>query len=102
MEEMQAMSRKEHRELLRRMGILIAYLLKWAFQPTCQGNSWREPLLTNAKKSLIYWKIRPAYAIILTTLNGSTKYGNVAHNKRKMKQASKLCHHNPFERLTKF
>ena len=38
---MQAMSRKEHRELLRRMGILIAYLLKWAFQPTYQGNSWR-------------------------------------------------------------
>ena len=45
MEEMQAMSRKEHRELLRRMGILIAHLLKWEFQPTYQGNSWRRTII---------------------------------------------------------
>ena len=44
-EEMQAISRKEHRELLRRMGILVAHLLKWEFQPTYQGNSWRRTII---------------------------------------------------------
>lgn len=43
-EEMQAMSRKEHRELMRRMRILIAHLLKWEFQPTHRGNSWRRTI----------------------------------------------------------
>ena len=44
-EEMEAMSRKEHRELLRRMSILIAHLLKWMYQPTHRGNSWRRTIL---------------------------------------------------------
>lgn len=44
-EEMEAMSRKEHRELLNRMGILIAHLLKWTFQPTYRGNSWRRTII---------------------------------------------------------
>lgn len=39
-EEMEAMSRKEHRELLNRMIILIAHLLKWQYQPTHRGISW--------------------------------------------------------------
>ena len=39
-EEMQAMSRKGHRELLHRMQILIAHLLKWEYQPTHRGVSW--------------------------------------------------------------
>lgn len=39
-EEMEAMSRKEHRELLNRMIILIAHLLKWTYQPTHRGVSW--------------------------------------------------------------
>lgn len=39
-EEMEAMSRKEHRELMNRMVILIAHLLKWAHQPTHRGVSW--------------------------------------------------------------
>ena len=39
-EEMQAMSRKEHRELLHRMQILIAHLLKREYQPTHRGVSW--------------------------------------------------------------
>lgn len=44
-EEMEAMSRKEHRELLRRMGILICHLLKWTYQPTHRGNSWRRTII---------------------------------------------------------
>ena len=39
-EEMEAMNRKEHRELLRRLAILIAHLLKWEYQPAYRGNSW--------------------------------------------------------------
>lgn len=39
-EEMEAMSRKEHRELLNRMAILIAHLLKWTYQPSHRTPSW--------------------------------------------------------------
>lgn len=39
-EEIQAMSRKEHRELMNRLIVLIAHLLKWQFQPSHRGASW--------------------------------------------------------------
>ncbi|UOP04819.1 DUF29 domain-containing protein [Conchiformibius kuhniae] len=43
-EEMEAMSRKEHRELFNRMIVLIAHLLKWQYQPTHRGMSWRQTI----------------------------------------------------------
>lgn len=43
-EEMEAMSRREHRELFNRMIVLIAHLLKWQYQPTYRGISWRRTI----------------------------------------------------------
>ena len=40
-EEIESMGRSEKRELLNRLKVLLAHLLKWQFQPTLQGNSWR-------------------------------------------------------------
>ncbi len=40
-EEIESMGRSEKRELLSRLKVLLTHLLKWHFQPTLRGNSWR-------------------------------------------------------------
>lgn len=40
-EEIESMGKSERRELLSRLAVLIAHLLKWQFQPTHRGKSWR-------------------------------------------------------------
>jgi uncharacterized protein DUF29 len=40
-EEIESMARSEKRELVSRLKVLLARLLKWRFQPTLRGNSWR-------------------------------------------------------------
>jgi len=40
-EEIESMGRREKRELLSRLAILLMHLLKWQAQPMLRGNSWR-------------------------------------------------------------
>ncbi|MCG6942026.1 MAG: DUF29 domain-containing protein [Thiohalocapsa sp.] len=40
-EELEAMSRRERNELVSRLIILIAHLLKWQYQPAHRSSSWR-------------------------------------------------------------
>jgi hypothetical protein len=40
-EEIESMGRSEKRELVSRLTVLLLHLLKWQFQPTHRGNSWR-------------------------------------------------------------
>lgn len=40
-EEIESMGKSEKRELINRLTILLAHLLKWQFQPERRGNSWR-------------------------------------------------------------
>ena len=40
-EEIESMGRSEKRELINRLKVLLAHLLKWQFQPTLRGTSWR-------------------------------------------------------------
>jgi hypothetical protein len=40
-EEIESMGRSEKRELINRLAVLLTPLLKWQFQPTLRGNSWR-------------------------------------------------------------
>jgi hypothetical protein len=40
-EEIESMGRSEKRELVSRLAVLLAHLLKWRFQPGLRGNSWR-------------------------------------------------------------
>ena len=35
------MGRTEKRELVNRLAVLLAHLLKWRFQPNLRGRSWR-------------------------------------------------------------
>lgn len=40
-EEIESMGKSEKRELISRLGVLLAHLLKWQFQPERQSNSWK-------------------------------------------------------------
>ncbi len=40
-EEIESMGRSERRELVNRLTILLAHLLKWRFQPGHRGSSWQ-------------------------------------------------------------
>jgi len=40
-EEIESMGKTEKRELISRLTVLLLHLLKWRFQPTLRGKSWR-------------------------------------------------------------
>ncbi len=40
-EEIESLGKTEKRELVSRLAVLLAHLLKWRFQPGLRGNSWR-------------------------------------------------------------
>jgi len=40
-EEIESMGKRDKRELIRRLAVLLAHLLKWRFQPDRAGNSWK-------------------------------------------------------------
>mgnify|MGYP000352175181 FL=1 len=40
-DELEGMARRDRREMINRLIILIAHLLKWEFQPDYQSGSWR-------------------------------------------------------------
>lgn len=40
-EELESMGRSEWYELVDRLAVLLAHLLKWQYQPERRGNSWR-------------------------------------------------------------
>lgn len=40
-EEIESMGKSEKRELINRLAVLIAHLMKWDFQPEKRSNSWR-------------------------------------------------------------
>jgi hypothetical protein len=40
-EEIESMGRGEKRELVNRLTVLLLHLVKWQFQPSFRGNSWR-------------------------------------------------------------
>jgi FMN phosphatase YigB (HAD superfamily) len=40
-EEIESMGKAEKRELINRLSVLLMHLLKWQFQPSARGTSWR-------------------------------------------------------------
>jgi hypothetical protein len=44
-EELDSMGRRDRRELVSRLKILLAHLLKWQYQPTLRCGSWRGSIL---------------------------------------------------------
>src|SRR3954447_21138782 len=50
-EEIESMGRDEQEQLISRLAILLAHLLKWRFQPDHRGNSWRLTILEQRRRS---------------------------------------------------
>lgn len=40
-EEIESMGASERRELINRLAVLLAHLLKWQYQPSFRGRSWQ-------------------------------------------------------------
>ena len=50
-EEVEAMGRAEQEQLTNRLGVLLAHLLKWRFQPDRRGTSWRLTILEQRRRA---------------------------------------------------
>jgi hypothetical protein len=48
-EEVEDVGKSEQRELISRMAVLLAHLLKWRHQPERRGNSWRNTIRAQRK-----------------------------------------------------
>ncbi len=59
-EELEAMGRSEKRELVNRLAVLLAYLLKWAYQPQRRSNSWQYTIREQRKRLLQLLKESPS------------------------------------------
>ena len=44
-EELDGMSKSQHRELLNRLKVLLAHLLKWQFEPEHRSGSWKRTVV---------------------------------------------------------
>jgi len=53
-EELESMGKREKRELVNRLTILLAHLLKWTFQSAKRSNSWKNTLLTQ-RIDIVEW-----------------------------------------------
>ena len=51
-EEIESMGRAERDQLINRLAILLAHLLKWRFQADRRGNSWRLTILEQRRRSV--------------------------------------------------
>jgi len=49
-EEIDSMGRSERRELISRLEVLLTHLLKWQFQPSFRGKSWRLTIVEQRRK----------------------------------------------------
>lgn len=49
-EEIESMGRSEKHQLINRLAVLLAHLLKWQYQPELRGRSWRGTIVELRKR----------------------------------------------------
>lgn len=59
-EEIEALGRSEEHELINRLALTIAHLLKWQFQVTLRGHSWVYTIKEQRKQARIHLKKNPS------------------------------------------
>ena len=64
-EEIEDVGKSEQRELMNRMAVLLAHLLKWQYQPERQGKSWQSTIRHQRKRVLIAIKKTPSLKVSL-------------------------------------
>ncbi len=60
LEEIEALGRSEKHELINRLSVLLSHLLKWQFQKTMQGHSWRYTIREQRKQIKIELENNPS------------------------------------------
>jgi hypothetical protein len=64
-EEIEDVGKSERREIVSRMAVLLAHLLKWQYQPERRGNSWRRTVLAQRKELKVELKRTPSLRHII-------------------------------------
>ncbi len=65
-EEIESMGRSEKRELVNRLAVLIAHLLKWDYQPDRRGRSWELTISEQRFRLKKHLKDNPSLKFSLT------------------------------------
>jgi Domain of unknown function DUF29 len=65
-EEIESLGRQERRELRNRLAVLVGHLLKWQYQPTGRGASWRSTIKVQRKDVQRLLKENPSLRPYLT------------------------------------
>lgn len=78
-EEIESMGRREKRELVNRLTVLLVHLLKWQAQPAFRGDSWRLTILEHRRRLAEHLKddpsLRGALAETMATAYGFALLG---------------------------
>lgn len=59
-EEITSLSRQQKQELRNLLGVLIGHLLKWEYQPTLRGKSWRATIREQRKQVQLLLRDNPS------------------------------------------
>lgn len=59
-EEIESLGKRDRRELLSRLKVILLHLLKWQFQPGRRGSSWRNSLRTQRQEVDLLLKQSPS------------------------------------------
>ena len=52
--------KREKHELVNRLSLVIAHLLKWQFQPNMRGHSWKYTIEEQREQAKIHWEDNPS------------------------------------------
>jgi hypothetical protein len=89
-EEIESIGKGEKRELVRRLKILLLHLLKWQYQPSHRGNSWRNSIRIQRRevaahmadnpslKSLMHEAMEQAYGTAIIQAENETGLSEAA------------------------
>jgi hypothetical protein len=59
-EEITSLGKQQKQELRNRLGVLIGHLLKWKYQPTLRGKSWRATIREQRKQVQLLLRDNPS------------------------------------------
>jgi len=59
-EEIESLAKRERRELMHRLEVLLVHLLKWQYQPAFQGRSWELTIKEQRKRLELHLSENPS------------------------------------------
>ena len=77
-EEIEDMGRSAKRELVNRLTVLLAHLLKWEFQPDRRGTSWEVTIIEQRERLVEHLQDNPSLKPLLSqVLRSGYRYGTL-------------------------